>query len=287
MSRSLIALMFIACLHESAAAQALEIKREEPFTLPAAQQLVLHSKTLGRDVMVRIAPPAGLLPAGQRAAAVYMLDGNIGFGLASDTLRMMAQENQTFPAYLIAIGYDTANPMEISLRRDYDYLHTVLKHPADEKGMGGGGAAYEAFLTEELKPFVEKRLAVDPDRSVLAGFSHGGLFVSNVAARRPDAFAGYIIGSPSVWADANVISAASKANGSGRAVYLSVGEKEVSASINMVADTAKLGDGLGKAGYAVTSRVHQGQTHAMEPNIWMAEGFRVLLARPKIQTPKP
>jgi len=281
MLRSAIALALIACLNTAAAAQGLEVKREGVVTLPTAQQLVLHSKALGKNVMVRISPPAAPLPAGQKAAAVYMLDGNIAFGMASDTLRLMALENETSPAYLIAIGYDTTNPMEVMAARSTDYLHAVLKHPADTKSEGGGGAAFETFVAEELKPFIEARLPVDPARSILAGHSYGGLFVSNFVTRRPNAFSAYMIGSPSVWADANLASAVSKTKGSGKPVYLSVGEKEVSASIDMVTDAAKLGDALEKAGFTVTRRVHQGQTHGMEPNVWMAEGFRSLLARAK------
>ena len=280
MLRSIAALIAIACLHGGAAGQ-VEIKREGPVILPAAQQLVLHSKALGRDMMIRIAPPAAPLPAGQRAAAVYMLDGNIGFGLASDTLRLMALEGETSPAYLIAIGYDTSNPMEIMASRDRDYLHSILKHPDDDKGMGGGGVAFEAFVVDELKPLVEARLAVDPARSIIAGHSHGGLFVANLIARRPDAFTGYMIGSPSVWADANVNAAVTRTRGSGQAVYLSVGEKETGRTIDTVADAVRLADALRQARFVVTERVHQGQTHGTEPNVWMAEGFRILLARPK------
>jgi predicted alpha/beta superfamily hydrolase len=280
MLRSVIALVFLAWVHDGAAAQ-VELKREGPVTLPAAQQLVLHSKSIGRDMMVRISPPVAPPRAGEKAAAVYMLDGNLSFGMASDTLRLMALEGQTWPAYLIAISYDSSNPIEISANRDYDFLHSVLKHPDDEKGMGGGGAKFEAFIVDELKPFIEARLLVDPERSVLAGFSHGGLFVANVMARRPQAFARYMVGSPSIWADAGVIGAVAKTKGGGKAVYLGVGEKEVGASINTVADTAKLGDALEQAGFAVTERVLQGQTHGMAPNVWMAEGFRILLVRPK------
>jgi predicted alpha/beta superfamily hydrolase len=281
MLRFVVALVVIAWLQGSAAAQGLEVKREGPVILPAAQQLVLQSKILGRDVMVRIAPPVAPPQAGERAAAVYMLDGNLSFGLASDTLRLMALENQTWPTYLIAIGYDTSNPMQVMANRGTDYLHSVLKHPGDDKSEGGGGAAFEAFIAEELKPFIEARLAIDPARSIIAGHSYGGLFVANLIARRPNAFSGYMIGSPSVWADGNVADAVAKTKGSGQAVYLGVGEKEVSASIDMVTDAAKLGAALERAGFVVTKRVHQGQTHGMEPNVWMAEGFRILLARPK------
>src|SRR6185437_4614466 len=86
----------------------------------------------------------------------------------------------------------------------------------------GGGAAFEAFLLEDLKPFIEAHYPADPRRSVLFGHSAGGLFAANVFADRPDAFYGYVIGSASAWADpslfARLAAAAGKAHG--QHVYL-------------------------------------------------------------------
>ena len=89
--------------------------------------------------------------------------------------------------------------------------------------------AFEAFLLEDLKPFIQAKFpAADPNRSVLFGHSFGGLFAANVFADKPDAFYGYIIGSASAWADpaliARVAAAAPRANG--QHIYLTVGEKE-------------------------------------------------------------
>lgn len=281
MLRSIIPIAITACLHCGAVAQGLEIRQEASVIQPATQRLVVRSKALDKDMVVTISPPVVRTKAGDKAAIVYLLDGYLSFGLASDTLQLMALEKQTWPAYLVTISYNSSNPNEIALSRDYDYLHSVLKHPDDDKGMGGGGAKFEAFVVDELKPFIEARLPIDADRSILAGFSHGGLFVANLIARRPQAFDGYMIGSPSIWADARVVSAVAKAGGNGKPVYLGVGGKEVGASINTVADTAKLGDSLQQAGFVVTERVFEGQTHGMTPNSWIAEGFRTLLARPK------
>lgn len=279
MFRAMIAAIAVACLPGMAFAQALEVKSEGPVTLPSAQQLVLQSKALGRTVMVRISPPASPVAQGEKAAAIYMLDGNGSFGLASDTLRSMALENQTWPTYLISIGYDTTSSAEVMGARARDYLHS----PVTRNGRtdGGGGAAFETFVTDELKPFIEARLPVDPARSIIAGHSYGGLFVSNLLARKPGAFSGYMIASPSVWADPNLLAAVAKTKGAGRPVFLAVGEKEIIGSIDMVTDARKMGEALKTAGFAVTERVHQGQTHSMEPNVWVAEGFRALLAKPK------
>lgn len=279
MLRAMLAVILIAGLQGGAAAQELAIKREGPVILEAAQEWVLHSEALGRDVMVRVSPPASPIPDGEKAAAIYLLDGNASFGMGSDTLRLMSLEGATWPAYLISIGYDTTDTKEVMSSRAADYLHNAVSDPETGESEGGGGAAFETFVVDKLKPFIEARLAVDPEHSIIGGHSYGGLFVSNLIARRADAFSAYLIGSPSVWADPKLVDAVAATDGAGKAIYLSVGEKEVFGPINMVTDAADLTAALEQAGFDVTSRVHANQTHTMETSIWMAEGFRHLLAK--------
>jgi predicted alpha/beta superfamily hydrolase len=77
--------------------------------------------------------------------------------------------------------------------------------PDGTVAQGGGGAAFQAFLLEELRPYIETRYPIDPKAEVLFGHSLGGVFTANILARNPDAFAGYLIASPSVWADPTIL----------------------------------------------------------------------------------
>lgn len=268
----------VCCLSGAALAQGLAVKSDQPVTLAKTRQLLVHSPSLNRDFVVRITQPAGApLASGDKAAAMYVLDGNIYFGMASDTLALMALEQETWPAYVIAVGYDAG--VNVTNQRAQDFLYSSVVR--DGKSDGGGGEAFAKFIVDELKPYIEATLPVDPQRSFIGGHSYGGLFVSNLIARRPDAFAGYLIGSPSVWADASLVEAVGKAKGAGRPIYVSVGEKEVFGAINMVTDAARLQASLAAAGFNVTYREHAEQTHVMEPNIMFAEGLRLLLAKPK------
>lgn len=269
------------CLSGAALAQKLTVASDTPVTLPGTQQLIVHSPSLNRDFQIRISPPSGKLNPGEKAAAVYVLDGNMYFGMVRDTLGLMALEAGTWPAYTIAVGYDTSKPVNVMAQRAEDFLYAPVKDNASDKFDGGGGEAFAKFILEELKPHIEATLPVDAQRSFLVGHSYGGLFASSLVARKPEAFAGYIIGSPSVWANAKLVDEVSKAKGAGRPIYLSVGEKEVFDTINMVTDADKLLGALTAAGFKVTHRVHAGQTHVMEPSIMFAEGLRVLLAKPK------
>ncbi|MDP3492517.1 MAG: alpha/beta hydrolase-fold protein [Hyphomonadaceae bacterium] len=270
------------CLSSAALAQKLNVTSDGPVMLPGTRQLIVYSPSLDRDFLIRISPPAGgPTKPGEKAAAVYVFDGNMYFGLASDTLRLMALEPGTWPAYVIAVGYDTSKPVDVMVQRAVDFLYSSVKGDAPGESEGGGGEAFARFVIEELKPYIEAALPVDPQRSFAAGHSYGGLFLSSLIARMPDAFAGYVIGSPSVWANATLVEEVAKAKGAGRPVYLSVGEKEVFSTIDMVADADKLLGALTGAGFAVTHRVHAEQTHVMEPNIMFAEGLRLLLAKPE------
>ena len=99
--------------------------------------------------------------------------------------------------------------------------------------LGGGGAAFEAFILDELKPLIESRYPVDRDRSVLIGHSLGGLFATTVLANHPEAFGGYLILSPSLQFDPSLLDrvAAAATKGAGRRVYISVGSEEGSVAV--------------------------------------------------------
>ncbi len=63
----------------------------------------------------------------------------------------------------------------------------------------GGAPAFLRFIREELKPFVDSTLPVDPGNATLIGHSFGGLFATYVLLHHPDTFQRYVIGSPSIW----------------------------------------------------------------------------------------
>jgi predicted alpha/beta superfamily hydrolase len=212
-------------------APGITVVSEGAYSPEGVQQFVLHSARTGRDYFVVVTPPptTSVLdgstpsqprPANQKYPAIYALDA--GYGMAGPVAQMMAQTQIMAPAYVIAIGYPAgqANP------RNADLLHRTFTD--NGRTYGGEGAIFQAFLTQDLRPFLEARYPLDPDKAVLFGHSFGGLFTANVLATSPDAFSGYIIASPSVWADPQVLTdldaAASK--GKGRRVYVAAGETE-------------------------------------------------------------
>ncbi|WP_309709009.1 alpha/beta hydrolase-fold protein [Armatimonas sp.] len=77
----------------------------------------------------------------------------------------------------------------------------------DKRGRGGNGELYSKFLTDELKPFMDRtyRTRTDAANTALGGSSLGGLISLWVGLKRPDAFGKLAILSPSVWWDEKAI----------------------------------------------------------------------------------
>jgi predicted alpha/beta superfamily hydrolase len=200
----------------------VQVVSESAYTPPGTQQLVVHSERLGRDFVVVVsAPPAGpQIAPGQKLPAIYALDG--GYGIAGPLAQMMAWAFMMSPAYVVSLDY----PQGQNEKRDTDLLHRATVR--DGRAVGGGGAAFQAFLTQDLRPFLEARYPLDPAKAILFGHSYGGLFAANVLAHAPESFSGYVIASPSVPADpqvvAGVVAVASK--GGGRRVFVAVGGNE-------------------------------------------------------------
>jgi len=242
--------------------------------IPGAHQFLLRDENSGREYLVRVAEPAKQSPAGTKPPVIYVLDGNWYFGLATDIARMLPIGTSTPPAYVVAIGYADSNFDSVVANREHDLMYG---HFADRPEVGGGGAAFQSFLTGELRSFIERRYEVDPDRAYLAGQSLGGQFTAAVLLNDPDAFAGYLIGSPSLWANGDIMPAAQRfTQGAGRRVMIGTGAAE---SPGMRDGAAALAAALSRpeTGLAVSTRFFENQHHMSMQGPWFAEGLRFLM----------
>jgi predicted alpha/beta superfamily hydrolase len=185
----------------------------------ATDRFVLHSNRVGRDFLIEVTPPAGPV-AGRKAPVVYALDA--GYHVAAAEAAALQAAGAMAATYLVAVGYPPGQPNT----RQTDLLHR--RHLDHGVSVGGGGAAFEAFILDELRPAIEARYPVDPSRSILLGHSLAGLFVANLLADRPRAFRAYLIASPSIWADGETLARvrAAAPKGQGRRVFLGIGGAE-------------------------------------------------------------
>jgi len=174
----------------------------------------------------------------------------------------------------VSVGYADGQP---------DQHNTDLLHRAVTEGgvtYGGGGARFQAFLTEELRPFLEARYPLDPHQASLVGHSFGGLFAANVLAESPRAFDAYVIASPSVWIDPPVLARlASITTGSEHRVFVAVGEQE---EARMVAGANQLAAVLAAAPsrFKVEKRVFAGEGHISYYPLLIQAAFGWLMPPP-------
>jgi predicted alpha/beta superfamily hydrolase len=283
MRRSIFAVFALALALASSApalAEPLKVVSQNPPVQPGFSSFVLHSDRIGRDFTVTVnTPSATVFLPGQKLPAIYALDG--GYGLAAPQGMVLSNTEAMEPAIIVSVGYQ---PWDGRFRNT-DLLHNKLTQ--DGVTIGGGGAAFEAFLLEDLKPFIEAKFPADPARSVLFGHSFGGLFAANVFADKPDAFYGYIIGSASAWADPALIKRVAEAapKARGQRIYLSVGEKEgwlaPSGSTQMTDGFKGLEKALkGHPGITLKAQLYAGETHLSYYPRLVTDGFPYVLPPP-------
>jgi predicted alpha/beta superfamily hydrolase len=232
----------------------------------SARQFVVHSALVNRDFVVVVSPPpifgswvsedlkaAGSKQGNRKLPAIYVLDS--GYGIAGPIAQMMAAVATMSPAYVVSVGYREG---QVSWRKT-----DTLYRPVTDGGatFGGGGAMFQGFLTEELRPFLEAKYPLDPTKAILFGHSFGGLFAANVLAESPDAFDGYVIASPSVWIDPQVLGKLAGTPSRNRhRVFVAVGEQEdrkMLDGVNQLA--AKLL--AASSSFNVEKRVFAGENH--------------------------
>ena len=184
---------------------AQEANSAKPATIWYTEQFTVHSRAVGSDFLIQVARP--VKPQAGKVPVIYLLDGNSLFGEAADMVTSYGYFGDTAAAYVVGIGYPTRDFGQWLSLRNRDLLHVRI--PDKLAAGSGGGAQFEKFLGEELRPLIERRYPVDPHRSILAGHSFGGLFVSHVLLTAPSAFNGYLICSPSLWAETNFLQEAS------------------------------------------------------------------------------
>lgn len=162
----------------------------------------ISSERTSQQLRISVAPGA------PGSTTLYVLDPLFLFDLAVGARSLLtAGANLTGGGFraptIVGVGYPTEDPAEVFALRARDLTPTDSPGdlPFDLPPLAFGGA--EPFLdalVDEVIPAVEARHppTVDMPR-MLVGFSFSALFGVYSLLHRPDAFAGYLLGSPSLW----------------------------------------------------------------------------------------
>jgi enterochelin esterase-like enzyme len=123
-----------------------------PAELLLSQQFIVHSKNVGADYLIQVIEPIPFAPI-KGADVLYLLDGGTFVGLASSVSQSLQMAMTTRPIYVVAVTFIGKTFPDLVAQRWRDLAHDPVQ--VGKQMLGGGGGKFEAFLTEELQPFIE------------------------------------------------------------------------------------------------------------------------------------
>lgn len=233
--------------------------------------------TTGDSYRIYVQRPAAPPPPGGYPI-LYLLDGDQSFPVAAAVAGQFGPYLGLEPGVIVGIGYGGPS------RRVADYTPPVPIETRLDKSLpqSGGADRLLDFITEELRPAIERDLPVNPDRRTIAGYSLGGLFALHAFFARPAMFRSYVASSPSIWLVRDHLFRAAEASArrspafAGRRLLLSAGQHEdkpgpgtsdadrkLLAQAHMVGNARDLSRRLAAVpGLTVRFHVVPGETHA-------------------------
>jgi len=260
--------------------------------LPDVECSAFHSRFTGHDYNVYVSLPASYRQGDQRYPVLYVPDFDEAFLSLRGANWVMSLGKMLEEFILVGVPLQSEDVADWMRKRTFDLTPTEVEawNAFESKRYGGefhsGGASlFLRTLKEELIPFIESKYRATSDRG-LAGGSLGGLFATYVWLNDGNTFSRYLIGSPSLWWDKEMILKAEAAMAeSGKTlhgrVFLSVGADEEE---GMVGPLKKLTTALTSHAYPnlrLESRIFEGQDHLSGALGTLSRGLKFLYARPQ------
>jgi predicted alpha/beta superfamily hydrolase len=168
--------------------------------LPGTQRLTIQSKIMGKEYALDISLPRKYSDTTLNFPVVYILDGQWDFPLVNAVYG--GQYYDGFVPDLVLVGVSAGGP-----HPNFDSLRVGDLTPTTVPGspQSGNGPKFLSFLKDEVIPLIESRYRVDHDDRALMGSSLGGLFTLYALFQEPGLFQKYILTSPALGWDKEVI----------------------------------------------------------------------------------
>ncbi|MBH0043454.1 alpha/beta hydrolase [Pseudoalteromonas sp. SWXJZ10B] len=278
--KSLLLLSALICFKLSA---------NTPYSIPRSNVVELIEPVSERAYPVYIQLPKSYQKQPNKTyPVIYVTDAPYTFPIVAGATRFPMNSGKMQQAIIVAIGYEKGSAGSNSRIRDY--TPTFAK---DWKKQTGNAKGHIQFLQSTVFPFIEKNYRASNLQRTYMGHSLGGLFGATILLTTPDLFSNYIIGSPSVWFDNNVLLAL-KVNKPKLPirVYISVGSMETPAfgeEQNMVEGAKQLTqkiNALKSDNIELKSVVIDGANHATAFPTTAIQGLDWVLGKAKINTIK-
>ena len=190
------------------------------------QAKVFHSTIIDDDFYIYISLPDGYEESVKKYPVLYVLDGDISFGMAASIARYLQFGNTIPELIIVGIGYGALKKSKGNDRnRDY-----TISNKRNSPG-SGGAPKFRKFLQEELLPYIDDEFRTIPDDRTISGYSLSGLFAFYTLFTEPELFNRYIIGSPHLaWDNFRIFNVQEEAFNSiddiNASVFVSVGSEQ-------------------------------------------------------------
>ena len=281
-----------------------------------ARIIDFKSQVNGRAYRLFVSIPTRRPVPAEGHSVLYLIDGNLHFGIAVDTARIQACWPDVIDPVVVGIGYPTDSVSQALDLRMIDLTTPIseerlqqgfiAKMPRPSEGWGGMDN-YFRVIEEEIKPRVEAMVAINRQDQVLMGHSLGGLTTVHALFRHTASFQQFVSISPSIWFNDRAVLAHEAAfservrAGQVKArALITVGGlestfrfvpglpaseqdfRDMTEECRMVPNTTELGArlaALGAPGLHVETVVHDGDDHNMVPPAGIARGVRFAFRR--------
>ncbi|MEO7910786.1 MAG: alpha/beta hydrolase-fold protein, partial [Roseiflexaceae bacterium] len=155
------------------------------------EERTLFCPTLGRQYHLSVALPDSYKTSTQAYPVIYVLDGDLFFGMAAGLTPMSHWLLGIPEVIIVGISYGMESYDQWVQLRERDFkIPEVRDAPPDS-----AANRFLDALTQEMIPFIEANYRTNPSDRCLYGYSSSGFFVLYALFHQPEAFQRYLSGS--------------------------------------------------------------------------------------------
>ncbi|TMP40135.1 esterase [Pseudoalteromonas citrea] len=178
-----------------------------PYQIKKTHTLVIQSSKSDKTYDLYIRLPKGYHSGKKRYPVMVLNDTGYSIPTASGIVHLM--EGRDIEE-VILVGISYAHDEDPLISRTRDYTPTFVPnykwgHSDEAQAQSGQSLKYIHFIKHDVLPLVEKTYRINPKKRIFVGHSYGGLLGNQILLTDPTLFQFYILGSPSLWYDDNVM----------------------------------------------------------------------------------
>ncbi|MCW8803043.1 MAG: alpha/beta hydrolase-fold protein [Ignavibacteriaceae bacterium] len=228
----------------------------------------IFSELVADTFHVMVSVPDGYYSGDKRYPVLYVLDGDVAFGMAASIARYL-QIGENIPELIVVgIGYGAIDKSAGKKRRR-DYRPT----------QAGDAENFLNFISSQLIPYIDSKYRSIPGDRIINGYSIGGLFALYTLFTKPETFNRYIVGSPYlIWDNYLIFSyeknSPDKISEMKLSVFISVGSEESDEKyFNPIDKLVTQIQERDYSGLKLEAKVFDGSTHLMGPPESLTHGL--------------